>query len=101
MAKTKKTKKQKRKPRFGDEFFKATSWLTTKGEARNFFADLFTKKEIMGITRRWQAIMMLENEKTYAEIERRTHLSSATIARIAKQIRKGKKGYKLIMKRIE
>ena len=82
-----------------EDLFKAILSLKSLKEAKRFFRDLLTEQEIIEFARRWQSAKMLNNQVPYSEIEKKTGLSSTTIARVAKWLKKGKGGYKLILKR--
>ena len=69
-------------------------------EARMFFHDLLTEKEILEMGNRWKAARMLDKKIPYSEIIKETGLSSTTIARISKWLKNGLGGYELMLKRI-
>ena len=73
--------------------------LKTPEEARRFFRDLLTEQELIEFGRRWRAAQMLEKNLPYTEIVAETGLSSTTVARVAKWLNKGMKGYKLALAR--
>jgi TrpR-related protein YerC/YecD len=83
-----------------DELFRAILKLETLDEARNFFRDLLTEKEIIEFGQRWKAARLLARGVPYSEIGRRTWMSSATIARIQKWLKGGRGGYRAMLKRI-
>lgn len=74
--------------------------LKNPQEARAFFSDLLTKKEIEELSKRWQTVRMLDSNIPYSIIEKQTGLSSTTIARISKWLNNGKGGYRLILNRL-
>lgn len=82
-----------------DALFDAILKLRTRGEARRFFRDLLTEKEIMEAANRWKAVRMLEAGRPYADIEKATKMSSRTIARISEWRKNGTQGYALMLKR--
>ena len=73
--------------------------LKNSVEARRFFRDLLTEQELIEFGRRWQAAQMLATKVPYTEIVKETGLSSTTVARVAKWLNKGMKGYKLALTR--
>jgi TrpR-related protein YerC/YecD len=73
--------------------------LRTLSEAKNFFRDLLTETEIKEIAERWKAARMLSAGVPYAEIIGATGLSSTTVARVARWLKKGTGGYHLALKR--
>lgn len=74
--------------------------LKNRGEAKRFFRDLLTEKELIEFGNRWKAARMLEKNIKYTEIEKETGLSSTTVARVSKWLNNGKNGYKLVLKRL-
>ena len=74
--------------------------LKTKREARRFLRDLMTEPEIIEFGNRWKAAQMLDQKVSYIEIEKKTGLSSATIARVSQWLNKGMGGYKLMLNRL-
>ena len=83
-----------------ENLYQAILSLKNKSEAKKFFRDLLTEQEILEFSKRWQVAQMLENKVPYSFIEKRTGLSSTTIARISRWLNKGKGGYKLMLKKI-
>lgn len=83
-----------------EDLFKAILTLKNVKEAKMFFRDLLTEQEIIDFAKRWQAAKMLSKKITYSEIEKETSLSSTTIARVAKWLKKGMGGYRLMLKRL-
>jgi len=69
-------------------------------EAKSFFRDLLTEDEIMEFGRRWRAAQMLDEGIPYSAIVKSTGLSSTTVARISKWLKKGKGGYRLMIDRL-
>ncbi len=82
-----------------ENLFKAIIALKNLNEAKKFFRDLLTEAEIIEFSNRWQAAQMLAKKITYTEIERKTGLSSATVARISKWLNRGMGGYQLMLKK--
>ncbi len=87
-------------PRDIKALLQAILLLETPDECRKFFGDLLTENELAEFAERWQAARMLAAGQPYAEIERRTGLSSRTIARVARWLKEGMGGYRLLLKRI-
>jgi|SRR3989344_2193268 len=69
-------------------------------EAKAFFRDLLTPSELEEFGNRWQAAQMLNEKVSYNRIVRETGLSTTTIARISKWLKRGRGGYKLMLKRM-
>ena len=83
-----------------DELIKAVLALRNKDEAERFLRDLLTAEEIDEFGNRWSAARMLDRGVSYTTIRGKTGLSSATIARISKWLKKGKGGYRLMLNRL-
>jgi TrpR-related protein YerC/YecD len=82
-----------------DELFHAILTLKTADEAKAFFRDLLTETEIREITERWKAARMLAAGIPYTRIIDETGLSSTTVARVARWVKKGTGGYQLAINR--
>lgn len=80
--------------------FTAILELKTLGEAKQFFRDLLTDEEIIEFAKRWQVAQMLDAEIPYVEIQKKTGLSSTTVARISKWLKGGMGGYRLMLERL-
>src|SRR5579864_6396573 len=81
------------------ELYKALQALKTDEEYRKFLRDLLTESEIREFINRWKVVRMLDRKLPYDEIEKKTGMSSTTIARISKWLHKGMGGYKLMLQR--
>jgi len=84
-----------------NELFEVILSLKNLKEAREFFRDLFTEQEIVDFSQRWKVARMLAKGTPYTEIEKKTGMSSTTIARIHKWLKQGMGGYKLMIKRLK
>lgn len=82
-----------------DELFQAILELKNLDEARRFFRDLLTEEEIKEFANRWKVAQMLSDKVSYTAIEKKTGMSTTTIARISKWLNKGMNGYKLVIAR--
>lgn len=91
----------KLKNRETDELFKAVLLLDTEEECYRFFEDICTIKELQAIAQRFQVARLLDNKKTYNEIEEITKASTATISRVNRCLIYGADGYRLILKRLK
>jgi len=69
-------------------------------EAKAFFRDLLTLSELEEFGNRWYAANLLNAKVSYNKIQKATGLSTTTIARISKWLKRGKGGYKLMLKRV-
>ena len=74
--------------------------LKNIGETKRFFRDLLTSEELIEFSKRWQAAQMLNRKISYEDIEKKTGLSSRTIARISKWLNGKVGGYKLMLNKI-
>ncbi len=83
-----------------DQLIKAVLALKNAKEAKCFLRDLLTAEELNEFGNRWQAAQMLSQNISYTTIRGKTGLSSTTIARISKWLKKGQGGYKLIISRM-
>ncbi len=83
-----------------DDLFTAILSLKKIDEAQRFFRDLLTETEILEFSNRWKVAQMLSKNISYSKIEKRTNMSTTTIARISKWLNNGMNGYKLIIKRV-
>ncbi len=82
-----------------DALFDAILSLKTRDEARNFFRDLLTEKEIIEFSRRFKVARMLTQNRKYSDIEDATGMSSTTIARINQWLISGMGGYRAAIQR--
>lgn len=64
------------------------------------FEDICTIPEIKAISMRLHVAKLLNEKKTYSEIEEITKASTATISRINKCLMYGADGYKTVLDRI-
>lgn len=84
-----------------DALFGAVLKLENLDEARRFFRDLLTENEIVEFGQRWKVARMLAKRIRYTKIAQETGMSSTTIARVHKWLKKGMGGYKLILGRLK
>ena len=82
-----------------DALYRAVLTLRTVSEARRFFRDLLTKTEIEELADRWKAARMLADGVPYTQIVEKTGISSTTVARVSRWLKKGTGGYKLALRR--
>ncbi|HMD13481.1 MAG TPA: YerC/YecD family TrpR-related protein [Bacteroidota bacterium] len=73
--------------------------LQTMEEAKLFFRDLLTQTEINECAERWKAARLLSAGVPYTQIISETGLSSTTVARVARWMKKGTGGYRLALRR--
>jgi len=84
-----------------DKLFQAILMLETEEDCYRFFEDICTINEIHAIAQRLEVAKLLNEKKTYSEIEELTGASTATISRINKCLVYGADGYKLVLAKIE
>ncbi|MBE7088036.1 MAG: TrpR-related protein YerC/YecD [Clostridiales bacterium] len=78
--------------------YEAILKLNSKEECKNFFDDLCTYKEVEQMAQRVEVAKMLLDGATYDEVIAKTNISSATLSRVSKCIKRGK-GYNTILKK--
>jgi TrpR-related protein YerC/YecD len=83
-----------------DALFEAVLSITSEEECYRFFEDLCTAAEIESMAQRYEVARMLNDKKTYQDIERKTGASSATISRVKRSLRYGADGYQLVLDRL-
>lgn len=82
-----------------DDLYGAILQLSSLDECRRFFRDLLTKAEIEEASERWKVARRLAEGIPYRKIEIETGLSSRTISRVARWLKKGKGGYSLMLRK--
>lgn len=83
------------------QFYKAVLTLKTEDEARRFFDDVATIKELLDLSSRLEVARMLSEKKVFNEISKETGASSATISRVNKCLTYGEGGYETALKRMK
>src|SRR3989344_7445761 len=79
---------------------KAILSLESADEARRFLRDLLTPKEIEEFGKRFCAAELLTENVPYSAIERRTGLSSTTVARVSKWLNGKEGGYRSVINKL-
>jgi TrpR-related protein YerC/YecD len=74
--------------------------LKTEDEVKRYLRDLLTEQEISEFADRLNVAKLLSQKTTYAIISKQTSMSSTTIARINKWLKRGCNGYKLVLTRL-
>lgn len=82
-----------------EDLYGAILTLRTKGEAQKFFRDLLTETEIRELAERWKTARLLDRGVPYTRIIEETGISSTTVARVARWLRRGTGGYRLALGR--
>lgn len=68
--------------------------LKKEDDISNFLRDLCTLEELEGMSKRWEAVHMVEKGESYRDIAQKTGLSTTTVTRIAHWLHHGEGGYK-------
>ena len=85
-----------------DRLFESILNLKSIDECYNYFEDLCTVKEIIDMSQRLDAAILLEGGVSYQKIQAEMKISSATIGRVNRCLNYGNGGYKAaIMKMTE
>ncbi len=84
-----------------DALCEAFLCLRSPEEVRRFLRDLMTEEEIVECALRFQAAQLLDAGQSYESIQKTTKLSSTTVARISRWLRKGMEGYRLVIDRLQ
>lgn len=83
-----------------DALFRAVLLLRSVEECYRFFEDLCTVGEVKALAQRFAVARMLDQGKTYQQIEAQTGASSATISRVRRFLTYGADGYTLVLERL-
>ena len=83
-----------------DKLFEAILSLENEEECYRFFEDICTINELHAIAQRLHVAKLLNDKRTYNEIEEITKASTATISRTNKCLQYGADGYKLVLDRV-
>ena len=67
---------------FTDNLFEAILTLKNVEECYKFFEDICTIKEIQSLSQRLEVAHLLQQNKSYIEISKKTGASTATISRV-------------------
>lgn len=96
-----KTKQEKWDNADVEKLFQAILKLKNTDEAKRFFRDLLTEPEILDFAERWKVARLLDKGVSYTEISRQVWMSSKTIARIQRWLKRGKGGYRMVLDRMK
>ena len=80
--------------KYFDDILSILSKLDNKAEVFDFLRDLLTQREILDFSRRLEVAKMLREGLNYTQIEKKTKMSSTTIARISGFLKWKNKWYK-------
>ena len=84
-----------------ENFFKAIMSFDNIEDCRNFFDDVCTIQELRAISQRFEVACLISEGKSYAEVNKITSASTATICRVGKCINYGNGGYKKAIENIK
>ncbi len=84
-----------------NKLYDAIVSIQERKECEEFLRDLLTKTELNEVATRWLVARLLNKGATYIEIENITGLSSTTVARVHKWLKKSKGGYVAMLDKIE
>ena len=84
-----------------DELFRAILLLEDEEDCYRFFEDICTIKEIQSLSQRLEVAHLLQQNKSYIEISKKTGASTATISRVNRCFTYGTGGYKAALERLE
>lgn len=83
-----------------ENFYKAVMSFDSTDDCKDFFDDIFTIQEMNAIVQRFEVACHLADGKSYAEVNKLTGASTATICRVAKCINYGNGGYKKVIDKL-
>ena len=84
-----------------DRLFEAILSLEDSEDCYRYFEDLMTVKELKSLSQRWEVARLLDEGKTYTEIEKLTSASAATISRVNKCLAYGADGYRRVLEKLK
>ena len=84
-----------------NKIYDAIVSIEERKECEEFLKDLLTKTELNEVATRWLVARLLDKGTTYIEIENITGLSSTTVARVHKWLKKSKGGYVAMLDKTE
>lgn len=73
--------------------FEAILTLSTVADCRAFFNDLCTPAEMQALVDRWRVVGLLEQGRSYRNIQAETGVSVTTVGRVARFLHSGSGGY--------
>ena len=81
--------------------YKALLLLENEEECESFLADICTYQELESLAQRLQVALMLDEGKSYLEVNKETGVSTATIGRVSRCLQYGTGGYKTVLDRLK
>jgi TrpR-related protein YerC/YecD len=84
-----------------DNLCRALLLLESEDECYRFFEDICTINELKLMAQRLEVARMLQEGRTYQQIENETGASTATISRVKRFLHYGAGGYSLVLERMK
>ena len=81
--------------------YRALLSLENEKECEEFLADICTIQELESLAQRLQVAQMLDEGKSYLEVNKETGVSTATIGRVSRCLNYGKGGYKSVIEKLK
>jgi TrpR-related protein YerC/YecD len=75
--------------------------IENKDEAKAFFRDIFSERDLREIVMRWEVAKRLDAGETYEQIQEKTGAAMETISKISRWLKEGCGGYKLMIDRMK
>ncbi len=75
--------------------------LKDETEAKAFFRDLFSERDLREFAMRWEVAKMLDAGMTYEQIQEKTGTATDTISKISRWLKEGCGGYKMMIERMK
>ncbi|MCB1555794.1 MAG: helix-turn-helix domain-containing protein [Alphaproteobacteria bacterium] len=83
-----------------EALYAALTDLRDAAETRAFLFDLCTPQEIVAMAERWEiARLLYAGKRSYREIAAQTGASTATVSRVARFLKSGADGYRMMLDR--
>lgn len=80
-------------------FYKVVADIRNPQEAKAFLENILTRAELEALTKRLAVALFLEKGRSYDNIKNTLKVSSATVATVAEQMKKGK-GLDIALKKV-
>ena len=81
-------------------FYQVLADIHSTNEAEAFSKEILSKTELEAVVKRLAVAQLLEKNQSYEEIKKTLKVSSATVAAVAEQIKKGE-GFKIALEKIK
>lgn len=84
-----------------ERLYQAVLSLESVDECKMFFEDLCTIRELLDMSQRLEAAILLDNKVSYQNIAKDVKISTATIGRVSRCLNYGSGGYRLVLDRLK